>query len=249
MLLGKKQLPILDLVVELFTVMFAPRKIFSVLAAALGAAAFPVEAALIYGNLGSSGTDALDSDNSTVTGTTWYAQGFHTPTSVGLLYLQSMELGLSVTSGSSGVRVQLFANATNQPTGAALASMTNTVNSVTPTLYNFTLSTPYHLANNTTYWVVASDPDGGNSVLWNWDLANTHSTAQNGSGYSASSPDVLRSINSGTNWADRSSLSFVSMNLYATGPAAVPEPGTWAAAVLLVGTAGLIRWRKREQGS
>jgi hypothetical protein len=28
-------------------------------------------------------------------------------------------------------------------------------------------------------------------------------------------------------------------------PAVVPEPGTWAAAALLVGTAGYVRWRKR----
>ena len=33
------------------------------------------------------------------------------------------------------------------------------------------------------------------------------------------------------------------------GPAAVPEPGTWAAAALLVGGAGLMRWRKRVKVS
>jgi len=32
-----------------------------------------------------------------------------------------------------------------------------------------------------------------------------------------------------------------------TGGAAVPEPGTWAAAALLVGTAGYMRWRKRAK--
>ena len=31
------------------------------------------------------------------------------------------------------------------------------------------------------------------------------------------------------------------------GPAAVPEPGTWAAAALLVGGAGYVRWRKRAK--
>ena len=31
--------------------------------------------------------------------------------------------------------------------------------------------------------------------------------------------------------------------------AAVPEPGTWAAAALLVGTAGFVRWRKRAKSS
>lgn len=31
------------------------------------------------------------------------------------------------------------------------------------------------------------------------------------------------------------------------GPAAIPEPGTWAAAALLVGGAALLRWRKRTK--
>jgi hypothetical protein len=35
----------------------------------------------------------------------------------------------------------------------------------------------------------------------------------------------------------------------ATGPAAVPEPGTWAAAALLAGGAAFLRWRKRKQVS
>jgi hypothetical protein len=33
------------------------------------------------------------------------------------------------------------------------------------------------------------------------------------------------------------------------GPAAVPEPGTWAAAALLAGGAAFMRWRKRKQVS
>jgi len=37
------------------------------------------------------------------------------------------------------------------------------------------------------------------------------------------------------------------MNFATTAPAAVPEPGTWAAAVLLAGGAGYIRWRKRAK--
>jgi hypothetical protein len=31
------------------------------------------------------------------------------------------------------------------------------------------------------------------------------------------------------------------------GPAAVPEPGTWAAAALLAGGAAFMRWRKRAK--
>ena len=208
-------------------------------------AVLPVRADLVYGNLGPSGTDGLDTDNSTVTGTTWYALGFKTPTSGGMLYLQTIQLGLSVTSGSSGILMQLFSDAANQPTGAALVSINTTVTTVAPTLYNFALTTPLQLSNNSTYWVVTSDNDGGTPILWNWDAVNGWPTAQNGSGYSAPTPVILRSTNSGVNWADRSSLSYVSMNLIATGPAPIPEPGTWAAAALLVGAAGYVRWRRR----
>ncbi len=32
-----------------------------------------------------------------------------------------------------------------------------------------------------------------------------------------------------------------------TGPSPIPEPGTWAAAAMLAGCAGLLRWRKRRR--
>ncbi|MFM8458801.1 MAG: PEP-CTERM sorting domain-containing protein, partial [Chthoniobacterales bacterium] len=34
----------------------------------------------------------------------------------------------------------------------------------------------------------------------------------------------------------------------AGGGQPVPEPGTWAAAALLAGAAGYVRWRRRKQG-
>jgi hypothetical protein len=37
------------------------------------------------------------------------------------------------------------------------------------------------------------------------------------------------------------------LNFATTAPAAVPEPGTWAAAALLAGGAGFMRWRKRAK--
>ena len=39
------------------------------------------------------------------------------------------------------------------------------------------------------------------------------------------------------------------MNFATTAPAAVPEPGTWAAAALLACGAGFMRWRKRAKVS
>jgi len=39
---------------------------------------------------------------------------------------------------------------------------------------------------------------------------------------------------------------FLTLNIGGGGPAAVPEPGTWAAAALLAGAAGYVRWRRRK---
>ena len=39
------------------------------------------------------------------------------------------------------------------------------------------------------------------------------------------------------------------LNLIFTTAAGIPEPGTWAAAALLVGAAGFIRWRRRAKAS
>jgi MYXO-CTERM domain-containing protein len=34
---------------------------------------------------------------------------------------------------------------------------------------------------------------------------------------------------------------------YTAGAQPIPEPGTWAAAALLAGAAGYVRWRRRKQ--
>ena len=41
----------------------------------------------------------------------------------------------------------------------------------------------------------------------------------------------------------------VTFSISGTGPAPVPEPGTWAAAALLVGGAALARWRRRQSAA
>ena len=41
----------------------------------------------------------------------------------------------------------------------------------------------------------------------------------------------------------------MTMNIGSVSPSPVPEPGTWAAAALLLGGAGFVRWRKRAKVS
>ena len=56
-------------------------------------------------------------------------------------------------------------------------------------------------------------------------------------------------MNTGTyyyTWKDGLNVDGATLNI-GGGPAAVPEPGTWAAAALLVGGAAFARWRKRAK--
>jgi hypothetical protein len=225
------------------------KKAFAIIAVAL----FSLSAAraeLVYGNLGPTGTDDLGGGGSFVTDTQFQAQGFRTPTSGGLLSLSSITLGLNVNVGTSSTQVQLFAGA-NNPTGAALATVNGSVSSPTPALYTFTLGTPLLLDNDTVYWVVLSDPDGGQQFNWVYNDGGNVPSAQNGSGYTWPAPGTVRSANGGVTWTDRSTQNERTMALYVTAdaPAAVPEPGTWAAAALLAGGAAFMRWRKRAKVS
>jgi hypothetical protein len=207
-----------------------------------------LHAELVFGNLGSSGTGALDTASQQITSTTWLAQGFTTSVSGGLLNLESIVLGLSVNAGSTDTRVQLFANSGGLPSGSALATVIGSVASNTPALYTFTLASPYLLSSGTTYWIVVSDPDIGDQYNWVFNNDEVNPSGQNSSGYLWPSAGTLRTIDGGLNWTDRSAFSQSDAAFYlnASAPAAVPEPGTWAAAALLVGGAAFARWRKQR---
>jgi hypothetical protein len=233
-----------------FAQSFSPMKIKSTLLS-VAAASFllaDARAVIVFGNLGSSGTGLLDTASQQITSTTWLAQGFTTPVSGGLLNLESIVLGLSVNAGSTDTRVQLFANSGGLPSGSALATVIGSVASNTPALYTFTLASPYLLSSGTTYWIVVSDPDIGDQYNWVFNNDEINPSGQNSSGYLWPSAGTLRTTDGGLNWTDRSAFSQSDAAFYlnASAPAAVPEPGTWAAAALLAGGAAFARWRKRK---
>lgn len=206
------------------------------------------QAGIVFGNLGSAGTGALDTASQQITSSTWLAQGFTTPVSGGLLNLESIVLGLSVNSGSTDTRVQLFANSGGLPSGSALATVLGSVANNTPALYTFTLASPYLLSSGTTYWIVVSDPDIGDQYNWVFNNDEIDPSGQNSSGYLWPSAGTLRTLNGGASWSDRSGNTqrYTAFYLNASAPAVIPEPGTWAAAALLVGGAAYARWRKRK---
>jgi hypothetical protein len=144
--------------------------------------------------------------------------------------------------------VQIFADSSGQPSGSPLATITGFVNSNTPALYTFTPVSPLLLASDSIYWIVVSDPDAGQQYNWVYNDDAVSPTGYNASGYIWPEGGTLRSVNSGTSWTDRSGNFERSASFYlnASAPAAVPEPGTWAAAALLAGGAAFMRWRKRK---
>ncbi len=96
------------------------------------------------------------------------------------------------------------------------------------------------LVPDTAYYLVAAgasladviEGSGSDPGLLYWDATDVLTSS------------AYDSVNSGATWNGP-----YSQNLYmkvTAASAAVPEPGTWAAAVLLVGGAAFARWRKRK---
>ena len=109
-------------------------------------------------------------------------------------------------------------------------------------------STGLSLAGDTRYWIVllAVPKDGEGPVIWSNANGNSPSTAI----WSIPADSNVYSLNSGESWAvdaaASSNIQNFGINATGSGPEPVPEPGTWAAAALLAGGAGFMRWRKRR---
>lgn len=185
-----------------------------------------------------------------VTSSSWNAQTFSTGAQA--MTLNSIAVKIRNESGSpASINLNLYAvDGFNKPTGSSLLSLAS--NYSLSAWYNngglgdnTTFATTFSLAANTTYAVVMSAPSGAPGWKSNDDgVPIASSIVPTPTFYS------WRSTDSGSSW---STVSFSSPNttgfnmiVSASPSAPVPEPGTWAAAALLVGTAGFIRWRKRR---
>ena len=145
------------------------------------------------------------------------------------------------SSVPSTLTLRLYAtDGNNKPTGTNLLTLINNQSIgawgdgwVSSGAVNFSLS------SNKTYAVVMLGSSGG---TLGWKYQNTNSPT------SSISPTPTfynwRSTDSGATWADAAPTTGFNMLVNAT-PAPIPEPGTWAAAALLVGAAGYVRWRRR----
>lgn len=198
---------------------------------------------VVFGNLGSSGTNSL-TPTSTLVGPAaneiWLAQGFNTGTSASLS-LSSIALGLATIVESSTTTVSVYSNNSGAPGTLLFTSSPVTITGSTQSTYVFPFSGAT-LTASTDYWIV---PNSGVAWFQSTNVPSGAATpaAQNGSGYS-----YLGTIESDTvdivpgSWGGAGSIRY-SVSLQAV---AVPEPTTYALAAIGLGVTGFVRARRRK---
>ena len=204
---------------------------------------------VVFGNLGSAGTDALDGGNQPSSASTLLAQGFTVGSTATNLYLSTVTLGLRQTTATSPIAttISLYSASGLNPGSVLATSFNQSISTVDPTKYAFDFG-GFLLSTETSYFIVLNQ----SGVSWNFSVNPETPAEQNGSGYDWY--QTRRSTNSGTNWSNfvvgGGSMS-ISMTASSTAPAPepIPEPGTWAAAALLIGAAAYVRLRRRAQAA
>jgi MYXO-CTERM domain-containing protein len=155
-------------------------------------------------------------------------------------------LGLGAKAGGSisSVSISIHTNSGGNPASTSLFTSTNlTVTGLAAAKYTFSFAGA-SLSTNATYWVVLNNPN----LSWYTDDDFAIPEERNLSGYEYFG--TRRTTNSATSWSNFGQTSLaLSVNASSTGPEPIPEPGTWAAAALLIGAAAYVRWRRRPQAA
>jgi hypothetical protein len=178
-------------------------------------------------------------------GVPWIGQRFVTgPSSEWLLNSVSVTL-YDTQDSTSPLFVSIYSNLGTNTPGVELGRfLTGSFHPTTGGTYTYSGYDGGLLAATTSYWLVLgadtvdySDPT---LYLW-WDTAS--------SSYSSADSWLIPGTRNvalsflGDSWSVGSETPF----LFSVEATAVPEPGTWAAAALLAGGAGFMRWRKRAK--
>lgn len=197
-----------------------------------------VRAEVVFGNLGSTGTNGLSSTNTDIgpgaATTLALAQGFTTGGGSTSLLVQSITIGAFV-DGVANRTVSIYSSVGNAPGSALYTSSATSVSGQAKYVFNFSGAL---LGAGTSYWVV---PDF--SVDWSWYLESTESTqpsGQNSSGYSYLGTQRQTQASPGT-WVATALPYSVSIDAVT-----VPEPSTYALAAVGLGIAGMARARRRK---
>ena len=201
------------------------------------------QAAIVFGNLGATGSGAIrTSGGTTLNDTTWRAIGF---TAGGTdLVLNTATIGVFVNAtGSADMRLDLYSNNGGLP-GVSLFDTTQTIDASTPNQpITFTLNQT--LTSGTTYWLVAQKAGGAGTLVWRPADGNPPPITQNSSGWAnLGNATAVTSFDDGATWGATGNGSSSSISLTASP---IPEPGTWAAMAIFASGAAYAGWRRRQQ--
>lgn len=212
-----------------------PSKLFLVTACVALSHGTAVDAAgVVYGNLGSSGTNPLSATNTDYGGlepVISLAQGFTTSSGTQSLMVGSVSLGLFNVDTPTARTVSIVPDDGGVP-GASPLFTSAAVNVTTQGLYAFAF-TNAQLAASTSYWIVPSAPGS-----WYLNLDESQPTAQNASGWAYLGTRRITTTSSGT-WANASLPYSVSIT-------AVPEPSAYAIALAGLACGSYSVWRRRR---
>ncbi len=205
---------------------------------------------VVFGNLGASGTGAIDTGDTAIVGSSVsgssgnsFAVAFRTGTNSSFLKLQSVTLGLSDVAPFSTALLAVVENNAGLPTGTQKASASLQVGSTGR--YSFGLGN-VAVSPNTTYWVTVTAQNATDPNQFNWlrAAAGDPFSGLNNSGYVVPSATYVRRSQDGGAWNNFTNGQTLSMSI-----TAVPEPSTYALAAIGFGVAGFARWRRRASRS
>lgn len=209
-------------------------------------------AEVVFGNLGSSGTNQYLNSSTDLKPGSWLAQGFNTGTTSTNLSVSSITLGLfGVSEGTVPFSVAIYSNDSfngNVPGTLLHTSAITNVGGAANYAFTFTGA---ELTANTSYWIV---PSGGSSSSWYSRTGGTAPsrtpTGQNLSGYSyvGTAGSVAPTSSPSGPWSQEADN--IGTDAYTVSITAVPEPSNVVMAGLGVGgLAMMVRTRRRKAAS
>lgn len=198
----------------------------------------PARGVIVLSNLGQPTDVAFPADAGT-----WYAVGFVTSAHPGGWNLLGATLDMATAGNNSGnffVSIYDASGAGGAP-GAVVGNLSGSANPATAGQYAYSAGPGLSLASATPYWLAAGVTSGSGSYHWN----TVGSVAETGAW--SFSPNSLGFYFSPSWVAGSGGWNFkFALEAEPVGGAAVPEPGTWAAAALLACGAVLVRAKRRK---
>jgi hypothetical protein len=198
---------------------------------------------VVLGNLGASGTNALNlSSSHTMTNDIRMAMSFVTG-SDGPWQVSGLRLGIGNPSSNSAPYAFITSDDAGNPDPASPVAMYTLAEggSITSAgLYDFSLVFGGALQASTNYWLFVGEDYPSSSFDWYDNAAEAAAVAQNASGWSFGATKV--SLDGGSTWAAYGAGSIAAFSV-----AAVPEPSSACIALAGLACGGYGMWRRRNR--